>query len=246
MRCCNVPAQALLLGSTYIPNFHKRAIDSVNMRSFVSMRATEREQATVTDKSSRADRRDRDRHRDRDRSPERSSASRKVFVRGLGDNVDEAGFREWCTKFGAVEECFLVRNRETRQSCGYGFVIFRDRSICESVVKMSDVRSLSLDGRSLFAAHAKPQRRSVSPVRSGGPGYQCSSKDLDERRNRSDPDDLLQRRDRRDRRSREREREHARYSPRRVDLDTRDRYSGYSSMSSHATSQGGERYIVYN
>ena len=56
-----------------------------------------------------------------------NSDARKVFVRSLDyDRTTEASLREAMSKFGDLDECVIIKDRNTGKSRGFGFVIFKE------------------------------------------------------------------------------------------------------------------------
>jgi hypothetical protein len=51
----------------------------------------------------------------------------RLFVGGLGEDVGENELRAVFGQFGAVADCIVMRDRETRASRGFGFITMADR-----------------------------------------------------------------------------------------------------------------------
>lgn len=62
-----------------------------------------------------------------------SSMEGKVFVGGLGVDVNEDDLEEYFGQYGSLDDVAVMRNKMTRKSRGFGFVIFEDRKIAHSV-----------------------------------------------------------------------------------------------------------------
>ncbi|XP_029184523.1 RNA-binding protein Musashi homolog 2-like isoform X1 [Acropora muricata] len=58
----------------------------------------------------------------------------KMFVGGLSWETTAEGLRVYFSKFGELKECLVMRDPNTKQSRGFGFVTFSDPSAVESVL----------------------------------------------------------------------------------------------------------------
>jgi len=71
--------------------------------------------------------------------------TRKLFIGGVAFVTTDEEFFKYFAKFGELEDCVLIREKETGQSRGFGFVTYKDRHVAEHVVE----QQLFLDGRRL-------------------------------------------------------------------------------------------------
>merc|ERR1719461_510981 len=78
-----------------------------------------------------------------DRDEERRS--RKLFVGGVSFKTTDEDFFQYFAKYGELEDCVLIREKDTGQSRGFGFVTFKDGAISKHVAQ----QQLYLDGRRL-------------------------------------------------------------------------------------------------
>lgn len=58
----------------------------------------------------------------------------KMFVGGLSWETTAEGLRVYFSKFGELKECLVMRDPNTKQSRGFGFVTFSDPSAVDSVL----------------------------------------------------------------------------------------------------------------
>ncbi|KAF0696516.1 Aste57867_12709 [Aphanomyces stellatus] len=71
-------------------------------------------------------------------------AHRKLFVRGLSWDTTTATLEDFFGKFGKLEDCSVITDRNTGKSKGYGFVTFREMESADLVLQ---VQPLEIDGR---------------------------------------------------------------------------------------------------
>lgn len=60
---------------------------------------------------------------------------RKLFVGGINRQTTEEGLREYFSKFGEVSDCVLMKDKETQQSRGFGFVTYSNPQCVAEVLK---------------------------------------------------------------------------------------------------------------
>jgi len=93
----------------------------------------------------------------------------RLYVGNLSFNTDESTLEQLFASMGQVESVQLVRNRETGQSRGFGFVEMADanqgRKACE------ELNEREFEGRRLTVNEARPQERKSGGY-SGGNGRQ--------------------------------------------------------------------------
>ncbi|KAM0829784.1 hypothetical protein ACQ4PT_066668 [Festuca glaucescens] len=61
------------------------------------------------------------------RAAEADPASRKLFVHGLAWRVGAEDLRSAFSRFGKLEDCNVILDKQSRKSKGYGFVLFHSR-----------------------------------------------------------------------------------------------------------------------
>lgn len=69
---------------------------------------------------------------------------KKLFVGGIPYGTSDDSLREFFLKFGAIKEAVVIRDRNTQESKGYGFVTFHDKDCAEDACK--DTKPI-IDGR---------------------------------------------------------------------------------------------------
>ena len=74
-------------------------------------------------------------------------AYEELFVMGISYNSDEEELKKTFSKYGEVIYCKILKNKETNQSRGIGFVKFNDKK--GAVKSMNDADNLICDGRNL-------------------------------------------------------------------------------------------------
>ncbi|KAF6001038.1 hypothetical protein F1559_001738 [Cyanidiococcus yangmingshanensis] len=78
----------------------------------------------------------------------------KIFVGGLSWDTDEASLVAYFEKFGKLVDAVVMRNRNTGQPRGFGFVTFEDEEVARVVASME---RHELDGRMVETKVAVPR-----------------------------------------------------------------------------------------
>ena len=60
---------------------------------------------------------------------------RKIFVGGINRQTTEEGLRKHFEQYGQVADCILMKDKETGQSRGFGFVTYADPQCVAEVLK---------------------------------------------------------------------------------------------------------------
>uniref|UniRef100_A0A2I3HRQ3 RNA-binding protein 3 n=1 Tax=Nomascus leucogenys TaxID=61853 RepID=A0A2I3HRQ3_NOMLE len=94
-----------------------------------------------------------------------SSEEGKLFVGGLNFNTDEQALEDHFSSFRPISEVVVVKDRETQQSRGFGFITFTNPE--PASVAMRAMNGESLDGRQIRVDHAG---KSARGTRGGGFG----------------------------------------------------------------------------
>jgi RNA recognition motif-containing protein len=63
------------------------------------------------------------------------TSNRKIFVGAIESSVTSEELREYFQKYGNVKECVVLKNMNTNQSRGFGFVTFEDGNVAEQLVR---------------------------------------------------------------------------------------------------------------
>jgi RNA recognition motif-containing protein len=87
-------------------------------------------------------------------SMERKDKRRKVFVGGLSWDTNEASLVAYFERFGKVIDAVVMRNRETGQPRGFGFVTFEEEGLAQAVASLE---RHELDGRLVETKVAVPK-----------------------------------------------------------------------------------------
>lgn len=88
----------------------------------------------------------------------------KLYVGGLSYNTTEDQLRELFAQYGAVSSVAIIKDRDTGQSKGFGFVEMADNG--QARAAMADLNGKEFGGRTLTVNEARPQE----DRRSGGGG----------------------------------------------------------------------------
>lgn len=77
----------------------------------------------------------------------------KLFVGNLSWGTDSQKLEEFFSQAGEVVSAFIVKDRETKRSRGFGFVEFANAEDAAKALEMFD--GAELDGREIKVAEAK-------------------------------------------------------------------------------------------
>ncbi|CAK4120689.1 unnamed protein product [Aphanomyces euteiches] len=93
-------------------------------------------------------------------------AHRKLFVRGLSWDTTTPSLQDYFAKFGKIEECTVIMDRNTGKSKGFGFVTYEDM---ESADRALQAQPHEIDGRKCQCnLAAMPETSSSSSSSSSG------------------------------------------------------------------------------
>ncbi|KAL5214183.1 hypothetical protein ABZP36_003335 [Zizania latifolia] len=92
-------------------------------------------------------------------------ASRKLFVHGLGWGAGADDLRSAFSRFGELEDCRVISDKQSGRSKGYGFVLFRSRRSADRALRRPQ---LQIGGRLAFchlaaSGPAPPSSQSQNP-----------------------------------------------------------------------------------
>ncbi|KAK9663938.1 hypothetical protein RND81_14G007800 [Saponaria officinalis] len=97
----------------------------------------------------------------------------KLFIGGISWETNEERLKEYFSSFGEVIEAVIMKDRTTGRARGFGFIVYSDPAVADSVVKEKH----NIDGRLVEAKKAVPRddqnimsRSSGSVQGSPGPG----------------------------------------------------------------------------
>jgi len=88
----------------------------------------------------------------------------KLYVGGLSYSVTDQELESLCAEYGAVTSATVIKDRDSGQSKGFGFVEMADIKEAQAAIKA--LSGKELNGRSLVVNQAPPQE-----ARSFGGGY---------------------------------------------------------------------------
>ncbi|CAA7387922.1 unnamed protein product [Spirodela intermedia] len=77
----------------------------------------------------------------------------KLFIGGISWDTDEDLLRDYFRNFGEVVEAVIMKDRTTGRARGFGFVVFADPAVAESVL----MEKHTIDGRIVEAKKAVPR-----------------------------------------------------------------------------------------
>ncbi|CAF0791915.1 unnamed protein product [Adineta steineri] len=85
--------------------------------------------------------------------------NRKLFIGGLNYTTTDDKLKEYCSKYGEITECVIMRDREGR-SRGFAFVSFKDRPMVDHFMTH---RPHTIDGRQTEPKRAMPRDEASRP-----------------------------------------------------------------------------------
>jgi RNA recognition motif-containing protein len=81
--------------------------------------------------------------------------SMKLYVGGLAYSVTEEELKDFFAEHGSVTSVAIIKDRETNQSKGFGFIEMSDIKEAQEAIKNLNGKELS--GRNLIVNQARPQ-----------------------------------------------------------------------------------------
>ena len=79
----------------------------------------------------------------------------KLYVGGLAYSVDDKQLEELFTEFGTIVSATVIKDRDSGQSKGFGFVELADDDAAEKAIETMNGKDIA--GRSLTVNEARPQ-----------------------------------------------------------------------------------------
>ena len=94
--------------------------------------------------------------------------AKKLFVGGLAHSITSSQLKDIFSKIGKVISCDVIKDRDTGQSKGFGFIeMENDKEADEAIEKLNDTE---LEGRKIVVNVARPrEERPRFDNRGGGP-----------------------------------------------------------------------------
>jgi RNA recognition motif-containing protein len=81
--------------------------------------------------------------------------AKKLFVGNISWNVSDDMLRDAFAEYGTVEDAYVLKDRETKRSRGFGFVTFTNDEEADAAIEA--MNGTELDGRELTVNEAKPR-----------------------------------------------------------------------------------------
>lgn len=81
----------------------------------------------------------------------------KLYVGNLSYNLTEDALSNEFAKFGNVDSCRIITDRDTGRSKGFGFVEMSSNEEAQEAI--SNLDGVELDGRQMRVNEAKPQEK---------------------------------------------------------------------------------------
>ncbi|GAV69057.1 RRM_1 domain-containing protein [Cephalotus follicularis] len=94
----------------------------------------------------------------------------KVYVGGIGPEIDEDTLRDHFSHYGEVMNCLVLQGRDSWEIRRFGFVTFTDPSMVEKVLEAEHV----IHGTKVDVRPAKPKAILNGQGQNDGPCNQCS------------------------------------------------------------------------
>ena len=94
--------------------------------------------------------------------------AKKLFVGGLAFSITSSQLKDIFSKIGKVISCEVIKDRDTGQSKGFGFIeMENDKEADEAIEKLNDTE---MEGRKIVVNVARPrEERPRFDNRGGGP-----------------------------------------------------------------------------
>lgn len=89
--------------------------------------------------------------------PGRRSGDMRLYVGNLAYSTDQQALREEFERFGEVSDAFVVMDRDTGRSKGFGFVEMPNDNEANEAMRQMD--GAQVEGRTLKVNEATPQER---------------------------------------------------------------------------------------
>jgi cold-inducible RNA-binding protein len=98
----------------------------------------------------------------------------KLYVGGLAYSINDEELEKTFAEFGTVTSAAVIKDRDSGQSKGFGFVEMSDDA--EAKKAMAELNGKEVSGRSIMVNEARPQedRRSGGGGGNGGGGFRRS------------------------------------------------------------------------
>lgn len=81
--------------------------------------------------------------------------SKKLYIGNLPWSIDDEGLKEAFAAYGTIEDSFVMKDRYSGRSKGFGFVTFSSEE--EAAAAVEAMNGKELDGRALTVDFARPK-----------------------------------------------------------------------------------------
>jgi RNA recognition motif-containing protein len=88
---------------------------------------------------------------------------KKIFVGNLDFDLKTEDMEKMFSKFGEIEDCIVITDRDSNRSKGFGFVTFVDEESVDKAIK--EMNGKEIEGRKLTVNVAEEKERSHSKPR---------------------------------------------------------------------------------
>jgi cold-inducible RNA-binding protein len=96
----------------------------------------------------------------------------KLYVGGLAYSVTDQELEALFAELGKVISAVVIKDRDSGQSKGFGFVEMEDTAAAQNAIK--ELNGKEVSGRSIVVNEARPQEDRRSGGGGGGGGYRNS------------------------------------------------------------------------
>jgi RNA recognition motif-containing protein len=79
----------------------------------------------------------------------------KLYIGGLAYDINDEGLEKIFAEFGKVTSAAVIKDRDSGQSKGFGFVEMEDDTAAQNAIK--ELNGKELSGRSVTVNQARPQ-----------------------------------------------------------------------------------------
>lgn len=84
--------------------------------------------------------------------------SRRVFVSRIPKNWSDKFFQEIFSSFGKIETAYIIRNRKSKKSKGFGYIVYESK---ETALKITSLNKLTIDDSTLLLKMHEPRHKQL-------------------------------------------------------------------------------------
>jgi RNA recognition motif-containing protein len=89
--------------------------------------------------------------------------NKKIFVGNLDFDLETEDLKNIFSKFGNIEDCIVIKDRDSNQSKGFGFVTFVDGESADEAIR--EINGKEIKGRKLTVNVAEEKEKNHSKQR---------------------------------------------------------------------------------